>query len=347
MIMFDAPVTPVALTTFTREIPTPRGSRLLQLFGRKDSQTNTIDWAEILQTNDTAEYRTFDGRIHVSARDSGSEKRVRMLPLSDSLNQGEYETLQLRFAQTGGTNIAALENAIYNDAEKLTKQVLNRLELAMGDVLSDGKLTLNGEGGISGSAGEADFGVPAGNLPTFTTAWTDKAAPLFSNLISWVDAYVDVNGAPPASMLPSLQTLRLMQTNTEIINQVKGAAAQVGRVDRTDLNGLLASEGLPQVLDPFDERVNYRGASTRVIPANKLVFMPSNLDELAHFEYGVSATALELVDSNAVDFSFEDAPGITGVVIKEGPPFRKFTFVDAVAMPVLDNARLLMTATVF
>jgi hypothetical protein len=35
-----------------------------------------------------------------------------------------------------------------------------------------------------------------------------------------------------------------------------------------------------------------------------------------------------------------------GVVVKEGPPFRQFTFVDAVAMPVLNNPKLLMVADV-
>jgi hypothetical protein len=56
---------------------------------------------------------------------------------------------------------------------------------------------------------------------------------------------------------------------------------------------------------------------------------------------GVTATALELVNSNESDLSFEDAPGIVGVVEKVGPPYRQFTFVDACGMPVLDSARLM------
>jgi hypothetical protein len=68
--------------------------------------------------------------------------------------------------------------------------------------------------------------------------------------------------------------------------------------------------------------------------------------DLGYTAWGVSATALELVNSSAVDFSFQEAPGIVGVVEKIGPPYREFVFVDAVGMPVLQNARLLMVADV-
>jgi hypothetical protein len=52
------------------------------------------------------------------------------------------------------------------------------------------------------------------------------------------------------------------------------------------------------------------------------------------------------VNSNLAELSFEQAPGIVGVVEKVGPPYREFTFVDAVGMPVLANPKLLMVADV-
>jgi hypothetical protein len=88
------------------------------------------------------------------------------------------------------------------------------------------------------------------------------------------------------------------------------------------------------------------GVSTRVIPDDRLIFLPPNPDDLLAVRYGLSATALELVQSNQAELSFEDSPGIVGVVIKEGPPFRQFTFVDAVAMPYLKDARKLLVMDV-
>ena len=57
-------------------------------------------------------------------------------------------------------------------------------------------------------------------------------------------------------------------------------------------------------------------------------------------------TALELVDSNLSELTFREAPGIVGVVEKVGPPYRKFTFVDGMALPVLSNAKKLLIADV-
>ena len=88
-LVLDGPVTPVALTTFMREVPVQSDLTMLNAFPTRNLDKNTVDFAEITRTNRTARYRSFDGRIHVSERDGGTEKRVRLLPLSSSLNTGE------------------------------------------------------------------------------------------------------------------------------------------------------------------------------------------------------------------------------------------------------------------
>jgi hypothetical protein len=350
-IFFDAPVEPDALTAFIREVPTPSDLALSSLFPERHLDTNTVDFAEIVRTNRTARFRSFDGRIHVSERDIGTEKRVKLPPLSSSLSMGEYERLQLEFARNGGTNQQALARSIYNDAQNLTREVQNRLEQAWGDILTDGKLTIS-EGGL---VSEADFGVPVGHLVApLGVAWSTVAtATVLSDLILWTDAWIVTNGSAPGRLLPSTRVLRYMQRNAEIINAVKGAAAQVTRVNITELNDLLASEGLPTIgigADgkpiTYDTQVDVDGVSTRVIPDDRLLMLPTSIDELGFTAFGVSATALELVDSNESDLSFEEAAGIVGVVEKVGPPYRQFTYVDAVAMPILADSRKLLVADV-
>jgi hypothetical protein len=343
-IFFDAPVEPDALTTFIRTIPFPSTLGLSNLFPVETTDDNTVDFAEIVSTNRTARYRSFDGRIHVSERDTGSSKRVPLIPLSSSLNMGEYERLQLEFARNGGTNQQALARAIYNDAERLTREVQFRLEQAWGDVLTDGKLTLN-EGGLVGA--EADFGVPGSQIVAPGTLWSNvSTASVLSDLVAWTDIYVANNGFAPGSMQTSQAVIRLMQRNTEIINAVYGATAGRTRVTLTELNDLLSSEGLPTLRAPYDSNVDVDGVTTRVIADDRLLFFPPNIGDLGSTTFGVSATALELMDSKRVDLAFEDAPGIVGVVEKVGPPYRQFTYVDAVAMPILKNAKLLMIADV-
>lgn len=342
-IVFDGPVSPDAITTFIRQIPPSPAFALDQLLPNKYFDKNTIDFAELTKTNRTARFRAYDGRLHVSKRDAVSTKQTKLPPLSTSVSMGEYERLQLEFARTSGTNLDALAQAIYNDAENLTGEVLNRMEQARGDALTDFKFTLAGEGGLTL---EADFGAPAGHLVAPSTVWSTVAtATVLTDLIAWYDTYVNDNGSGPGAIWTSTRVARYMQRNAEIINAITGAAAGRTRVTMSELTDLLESEGLPPIRT-YDASVDVDGTATKVIPDDRLLFVPANPGDLGYTAWGISATALELVNSNEADLSFEEAPGVVGVVEKSGPPYREFTFVDAVGMPVIANPRALMVADV-
>lgn len=344
MIIFDGPVEPDDLTTFVREVPTPSDLTLLSDMPVRHLDTNTVDFAEIVRTNRTARYRSFDGRVHVSRRNAGSEKRVSLLPLSTSLQLGEFERLQLEFARTGGTNQRALATAAYNDAEQLTREVQARLEQAWGDVYTDGKLTIS----ENGFAGEADFGVPSNQLVAPSTAWSDTTnATVLTDIQSWSDIWRATNGFGPGRMKTSLKQLRQVQRNKEVIDAVYGSTQGRTRVGVTELNDLLRDEGLPTFDEPYETSVDVDGTTTRVIPDDRVAMLPTDLAQLGYTAYGVSATALELVNSSDAELDFEEAPGIVGVIFKEdGVPFRQYTYVDATAMPILANARRLLVADV-
>jgi hypothetical protein len=341
-IWWDSPVSPDAQTAFMREVPVPVNNALLQTFGRQTSDDNTVDFSEIVRTNRIARYRTWDGRIHVSERDGGSGKRVRIAPLSTSLNESEFERVMREIQRTRGTNQRLLETAIYNDSERLTQETLNRLEMAWGDVLSDGILSI-AEGGIGSTAGTADFGTPANQKTTVGVAWTSfGTSTVISDLRAAVDIYVAANGGPPGSILTSNVNHLRMRRSNEVVDLVYGTADTRTQVKQDEMTTLLADElqGL-QLRAPYDASFDVDGAIVRTIPDDKVILLPPNLDDLGYTVWGTTATAMELVDSNLSDLSFEDAPGIVGVVEHVGPPYRRFTFVDAVAMPILSNAKLL------
>jgi hypothetical protein len=346
VILFDAAATPDDLTTFVRRVPQSDAFILNEILPDRYLDKNEVDFAELTQTNRTARFRAYDGRLHVSSRDAGSTKRVPLPPLSSSLSKGEYERLQLEFARNGGTNQSALAAAIYNDAEQLTREVLNRMELARGDALSDFKVTFladNGEPLL-----EADFGAPAGHTVAPGVLWTAAnlatMTPL-QNMIDWRDVYIASRGSGPGQTLMSTTRASIVQRSAEIINAVHGSAAGRTRVTRAELNELLQSEGLPAIRT-YDANVDVDGVTTRIIADDKVMFVPENAGELGYTAWGVSATALELINSNQAELDFEDAPGIVGVVEKAGPPYREFTYVDAVGLPVISNPRALLVADV-
>lgn len=343
-IFWDAAVEPDDLTTFTREVPTPSELGFLGMFPTEYEDDNTVDFAEIVRTNRTARFRSFDGRVHVSRRDAGSERRVKLLPLSSSLSMGELERLHLEFARTGGTRTELMARAAYNDAEQLTREVQNRLEQAWGDVIADGKLTIN----ENGYAGEADFGLPANHNVAPATAWSDTAnATVLTDIESWNDTYRATNGTGAAQMKTSQAVLRNVRYNKEVIDAIYGSTQGRTRVSITELNDLLVAEGLPTFGTPYETSVDVDGTTTRVFPADRIAMLPADLRTLGYTAFGVTATALELVNSDRSDMSFEEAPGIAGVVIKEdGVPFRQYTYVDATAMPILADAKKLLVGDV-
>jgi len=343
-IVFDGPVTPDAQTVFTRNVPTPQAFTLNQILPDRHIDKNWVDLAEITRTNRTARFRAYDGRLHVSERDVGVTKQVKLPPLSSSLNMGELERLQLEFARSAGGSLTAIENAVYNDTTNLTREVQARMEQARGDVLTDGKFTLAGEGGL---VLEADFGVPGGNIVAPGTLWSSTAtATIIANLTTWVNTYVATNGFRPGGMVISTAVLNYMLQNAEIRTLAASLAGTPSLVTRAALDNVLSAFNLPPIVQVYDTLVDVDGVSTNVIPADRVIFLPPNVADLGYTAWGVTATSLELVNSNAVDFSIEEAPGIVAVIEKVGPPYRQFVFVDAVGMPVLENPRLLMIADV-
>lgn len=342
-IVFDAPLSPDAQTAYIREVPISRGNPLLGQVPITTQYDQFFEWSEITRKNQTAEYRSFDGRIKVTERDSLAGKRVPLAPFSDSLNLGEYERLQIEFKRLGGSREEAMVDAIYRDNDQLVAEMYNRMELAIGDVATDGKLTINENGAL----GEIDFAIPGGQLPTAGTVWTNSAALILNDLIAYADVYKAANGVRPGRIILGSQALyRAMQTNTQLIGAAVGSASGKTRINERELADLLSSEGLPTQIDVHDGMVNHDGVDTKIIPADRMIMAPADLGEVIEFRFGLSATALELVDSNIAEMSFEESPGMVGVIEKQGPPYRQFVFVDAVGIPLLKDAKKLLIADV-
>jgi hypothetical protein len=343
-IVYDGPVLPYDLTTFVRSVPQPQQFILNQLLPDVHIGSNQVDIGMITRTNRAAKFRAYDAGIHRAKRDVAQVTHVELPPLSDSLSMGELERLKLEFARTGGTNQDAFVNAIYNDAEVLTRNVQNRMELARGDVLVDGKFTLTNEGGLTI---EADYGIPGSNFVTAGTLWsTTASADILGDLNTWNTAYIDLNGYALGGMYVSRQTLTNMLANQNLRTAAGTILGSSLLLSRATLDATLAAHMLPPILGVYDANVDVDGTTTRTVPANKVIFVPPAGVPFGRTVWGVSATALELVNSSETDMSFEDAPGIVGVVEKDGPPYREFTFVDAVGMPVIDNPNALFVATV-
>lgn len=343
-LFLNGPVPLEDTITFTQQVPLPSNNALTGLFPSRHYGTDEVDFAEITQTNRAAKFRNWDGSFWVAPRDTGLDKRVKLLPLGGQLGVGEYERRQKEYARIGGTIQSILVDAIYNDLQNLTTYVHNRVELAWGDVLDDGVLTID-ENGVQQ---QVDYGIPSTQKVTATTLWDASSGspdPL-ADLIDWYDVYRKKNGVGPGQIKTSLKVVRKLQTNTKLINAVKGDQTGVTHVTLEQISSLLASYGLPAITmdSVYDSNMDVDGVTTAVLDEDKLLFLPSDLSTLGFTAWGTPTTVMEI---NANQVQVSQGAGIIGILVREEqPPFQKRTFVDAVALPVLADPRKLLVATV-
>lgn len=349
-LFLDGPVPLQDTISFVQNVPLPSNNRFTQMFPEREFDTDTIDFTTITRTNRAAKFRNWDGNFWVAPRDTGSQARVNMLPLGGQLGVGEYERRQKEFARYGGTIQNILVDAVYDDLANLTRYAQNRVELAWGDVLTDGVLTIN-ENGVQQ---QVDYGIPSAQKVTPATLWSDRAnsTPL-TDLLTWTTLYTSVAGAPQGQFTTSNLVIQDLMFNTQLINVIKGAQTGVTMVSLAEINALLGGFGIPPFTVPvpgqpggsvYGSNFDVDGVTTPAYPTNKLLFLPADLSDLGFTAWGMPTTSMEL-NANNVQVA-ADAHLIGILVREEQPPFRKTTFVDGVVLPVLADVRKILIATV-
>lgn len=336
-------IDPVQLTGYVRETPGPRNYTLNTFLPDVFLGEIDVAWDIVNRTNRAAMYRSFDAESPLGQRDSFSRARVSLPPISQKTVVGEYERLKLEQIRSGGDTRNRLVAAIYDDADINTNAIRARVELARGDVLTDWKFTLAGENGLTL---EADFGMPTGHDPTPSTAWTDHTnSDPISDLQTWVQKYTDDAGEAPGRMLTSRTVVGHMLMNTKVRTYLSSLAGAPQMVTRAQLNSVLDAFELPPIVT-YDTSIDVNGSATRPIPADRLALLPTNPRDLGFTAWGVTAEALELAGQQNPGLAFSEAPGLVGVVLRDGDPVRIWTKVAAIVMPVITDPRKLLVADV-
>jgi hypothetical protein len=344
-------IEPGVLTGFVRELPVPANYVLNRFLPDQNIGDIEAAFSTAFHRNRAAMFRAFDAETPIGERDNFQRSRVALPPLSQKMLVGEEERLKLEMLRSGGDNTNALIQALYNDARINTEAILARMELARGQVLTTGKFSFAGENGLKGI--EANFGVdttggtPGSHLPTAPTAWTDftDSDPL-DDLRTWTDTYVDDAGEPPAYFLTSRQAIGNMLRNAAVRSRFATLGGTPSVITRSQLAAVLDSEDLPQLVQ-YDSQVYVAGTATRIIPANKGILLPANAGSLGSTYWGITAEALELTGLNNPQLTFSQAPGLVGMVTKEGDPIRTWTKVAAIGMPIIADANKLLAATLW
>lgn len=283
---------------------------------------------------DAATFRTFDAESPIGNRPSAARKTGELPPISRKIRLGEYDQLRLRNADQ------EIQDAVFNDGRSMTMQIAARLELARGEALHSGKVVL-AENGVTATV---DFGRSGTHSVTTSISWATVASAVpLTDLLLWQGVYNATNGENPGLMLISTQTLGYMLRNTEIKGLLSPVPSTITRVSQANLRDLLTDHGLPQY-EVYDAQVRVNGSGQRIIPIDKIVFLPGgeSASQLGATLWGIPAGALD-----GGGFTGTDQAGVYAAAYKEtAAPHGVWTEAEAVSIPVVANPDLTFTADV-
>ncbi|MEU3049020.1 major capsid protein [Streptomyces sp. NPDC006984] len=334
------------LTAYARAIPSPQDFLLTQsVFA--ETQVSDVKW-RIRQTKrrvNAASYRAYDASVPFAKRQAETTQTEGTLPaLGQKLLVGEMEQLLLDASR--GADEDRLIELLYDDVERHVEAIRSRLELAAGDVLTDGKFSLKGENGLTV---EVDYGVPAANIPTAPKPWSDPDADPIADELRWID-YLDSIGAPaPESALTSRKAWSHLASNSAYraayYGTAVGAQTPTATLNPEQVNSVRGTYGLPPVTF-YKAQVWQDDVSKRVLPEDRWVLLPPERAKWGQTQYGTTAESLALSRGTTPQIEREEAPGIVITRDVEDDPVQIWTKGAAMAMPVLYAPDCHITATV-
>lgn len=333
-------IDPAELIGVVRRLQFPRFS-LANYFPRSNVEAINYSFTkENADANETASVRTWDSEASIGSRPGLTRTMGELPPISQKIPLTEGDRLLLEELRRGnnGQN-SALVDGVFADAARMVRAVEARIELARGDALTDGIVTIT-DNGLSFTI---DYGVPGSHKVTAAATWANPATDILGHINSWVDTYVNTNGVPPARAIASRRVVGFMLMNDDI-RALAGGIGVPAMLTLDQINTIFTAMNLPTV-EIYDVQVTPPGGSKqRVIPDDRFIMLPGDDDRLGTTQYGTTVEALELANEGLLQPS--DVPGVVAVTWKTTDPVHIWTKGAAIALPLIINPDLLFTADV-
>ncbi|MEV4557180.1 major capsid protein [Kitasatospora sp. NPDC049285] len=333
------------LTTFARSIQTPDDYFLTRSV-LAETHVNEVMWRikSTSRRRNAAKYRSFSASVPFATRKVAQTVTQGLFPpLGEKLLVDEQELILQE--QARGADQERLIETMYDDVEQHVGAIKDRLELAAGDLLVDGKLTLAENGLVT----EADFQVPAANLPVAAKVWSDPTSDPLADELRWIELLRSTGRPLPEIALTSYKAQTYLAGNAAYraayYGSVVGSSTPTATLTPTEVASVRARYNLPQIVT-YDVQIDVDDVATRVLPENRWILLPPNRDRFGQTQYGTTAQALALSRGSNPQIVREDAPGIVVTRGAQDDPVQIWTAGHAAAMPVLYTADAYVCATV-
>jgi hypothetical protein len=281
-----------------------------------------------------ATFRAYGTEARLTKRPGVSRVSGELPPISRKIRLGEYDRLRQRKLET------KIGDQIFGDTERVVREIAARLEIARGQALVTGAVSINEDGVIA----SVDFGRNAAHTTAPATLWSDvtNSDPIV-DLLGWVETYEANNqGRSPGAILTSRQVVSLLVRNAKVRAYITNGQPGPAIVTRDALQAVLTAHGLPQIYTYEAQVIPDGGSATRIIAADKVLLLPApNDDSAGRTLYGTPAEAFE----PAYGLAGEEA-GIVAGVYSAVDPVSLWTHASAIALPILGDPDLTFVADV-
>lgn len=284
---------------------------------------------------EAATYRAYDAESPIGKRPGLERVTGQLPPISRKIMLGEFDQLQLRRA-TNDT----IRNYVFRDGERLARQIAARVELARGDALVNGSVTIN-ENGVQATV---SFGRSGTHSVTAAASWATSTTDIVADMMTWRDVYVASNGVRPGRMAFSTKVLGYIMRNEKFRQLLGTTLGTPGIVSEAAVRSVLEAYGLPPY-ELIDEQINVNGSATRVVPEDVFLYLPEPASDADDTELGATlwGTTLEAGDPR---YSLEEPAGIVAGSYKDEDPMALWTKAVAIVLPVVANPNLTFKADV-
>lgn len=289
---------------------------------------------------DIARWRAYDAEPEIGKRLPNQRVSIELPALGENRPVTEYEQLRAR-----GGNLTAEEAlvTIQNETVSGVRAVSDAMEYLRGIVLSTGHATIDQDNFKS----DDDFGRPAECEVETTVAWDAANGNALEDLQTWIEAYEDITGSLPGSVLMPRRAFRAMAGQPQFATVLIGGAQRRASLD--EVRALLSGHDVPPI-SIYDRRVSVDGVMTRVLPDDTIYLLPAAVspDDWQGTRLGASFWGRTLTSTES-DWGLQPAeqPGIVaGVWRNPKPPMGVEVINDAIGLPVLANAELSFAAKV-
>lgn len=246
----------------------------------------------------------------------------------------EEELLALNQARSNSEKSAIIDKLLI-DGIKLVEAIQRRIYVTKMETITKGEFVYK----KNGVDVRVDFGVPADHKVALTAGndWDVADHDVITDLMTWVEKYVETNGKVPDAILMSRKAFTKLMKNNAIIAEARGSETLVRRVSEAEVQSVLQGYGLPAITIVDDRTVTIKDMYTdaiqtiEVLPENRVVFVSDGLGE-----YLLGPT---------VENEFE--PGIFLGAYDERNPIRSVFESVAAGFPALKTPDLLFHADVY